>query len=108
MTTPATYNPPATYEGDTSDPLAFNFTFDLSGYTIEFTIALNGTSVLLLTIGSGVTVAGTQATIGPFTVPAGDGRGATYYDYDLSMTSPDGVKTTYVRGKYKILGNTTW
>ena len=108
MTTPAIYNPPPAYEGNTSDPMVFNFTFDLSDYAIEFGLALNGNIVRLLTIGDGVTVDGTQATIGPFDVPRGDGRGASAYDYELVLTSGEGVRTAYVRGKYKVLGDITW
>ena len=108
MTTPGIYNPPPAYEGNTSDPLIFNFEFDLTDYAVAFTLALNGNDVLSLSVGDGVTIDATQVAIGPFTVPEGDGKGATTYDYQLTLTSDAGVVTTYVRGRYKVLGDVTW
>lgn len=108
MTIPATYNPPPAYEGNTSDPLVFNFTFDLSDYSISFTLAKDGKAAVSLSVGDGITVDGTEATIGPYVVPAGDGRGATTYDYQLTLTSGAGVVTTYVAGKVRVLGDVTW
>ena len=108
MAKPGIYNPPTEYEGNTSDPMVFNFEFDLTDYAIEFTMALEGVEVIDLSVNDGITVSGTQATVGPFTVPAADGKGATTYNYQLTLTSPAGVKTTYVRGNIRVQGDVTW
>ena len=108
MTTPGIYNPPTEYEGNTSEPLVFVFEFALADYAVDFTMALNGDEVVKLKVGDGITIDGMQATVGPFTVPKGDGRGATTYQYQLTLTSPQGVKTTYVRGNIRVQGDVTW
>lgn len=108
MTVPGIYNPPTAYEGDSSEPLVFVFDFDLSDYTAEFILALDGAEIVRQTVGNGITIDTTQLTVGSFTVPPADGRGATVYNYELSLTSDAGVKTTYVKGNIRVQGDVLW
>jgi hypothetical protein len=86
----------------------FVFDFDLSDYTAEFILALNGTEIIKQTVGDGIAISTTQLTVDSFTVPPADGRGATNYNYELTLTSDAGVRTTYVKGNIKVQGDVLW
>jgi hypothetical protein len=115
--TPATYNIPSHYKGDTFD--AITFTLKEDGVAVDFTgatIKMNfrrdsptGNIQQSMTIGTGITVS--NAVGGVFVLDSflNDWDAKRYY-YDTQVTFPggaDGIVRTYFKGYQDVKQDTT-
>lgn len=110
---PGSYDISRQYAGDTFDGLRLTLTrtedevttpIDLTGATVTFhlnALSKNGTEVLNLSSGSGITVEDAEGgvfRIDPFRVPASPGN----YFYAVRVLFPADVVKTYVEGKFPV------
>lgn len=112
--TPGIYNIPTQYEGDTFDGFQITITqtsegtttpINLLGTTITSKFKQDGTVVLDLSEGSGITIVDDEAgifKIDSFTVPS-----TGMYEYDIQFVYADGSVKTYLRGSMKVVDQIT-
>ncbi|WP_296423823.1 hypothetical protein [Yoonia sp.] len=102
--TPATYDLPRQYGGDTTHPVPFAFSIDLTGITAEFALSLNKEMIITATIGNGLSLSGNTITLEPFVAPNPQ-LSSDIYLYDLRLTFPDGAVRTYLTGQMPVQRN---
>jgi len=112
---PGVYNYESQYRGDSLDEIEFAIINDDTGLPIPLTGAtlkcqfrkpFNGSTVLEITDGSGITV--TSAVNGMFVIDTFlIGWDAGLYVYDVEVTFGDGTVRTYVRGTLNLISDST-
>lgn len=113
--TPASYDLPNQYAGDTFDGFQLTITETLSGITTPIDLGnvtitskfkQNGAIVLDLSEGSGITIVDAESGIfklDKFTVPS-----AGTYQYDIQFVyDSDGSVKTYLRGRMTVIDQIT-
>lgn len=113
--TPATYNIPNQYAGDTFDGFQVTVTqtsndvttpINLTNITIACKFKKDSSTVLDLTEGSGITIVDAEDgifKIDAFSVPTDAGT----YNYDIQFTYSSGSVKTYMRGTMKVIQQIT-
>ena len=103
---PGTYNFGKVVSGDTITSKTITFDFSLAGYSAKLQMkraAQDAAPVVDLQEGSGLQISGSSLIVDQFTAPTTDA--GLILHYDLELTSPEGVRRTYLTGTLQVMAD---